>query len=143
MCTFELSGCRVKPRHNTTQNPALGAAGASHDSPRTPNVHISGPGASNTTKIQREDTHRDKKRTKTGAGGKKKGKFALPPPLHPSWPCPLGAPSFGSLRVFVLLLFFVILLSNKRRPKRLETPISAKVGLAKVGHPNFWPKSVK
>ena len=36
-CTFGLSGCRVKR--------PLGP-GASHDSPRTPNVHISGPGAS-------------------------------------------------------------------------------------------------
>ena len=38
MCTFGLSGCRVKPRA------ASGAAGASHDSPRTPNVHICGKG---------------------------------------------------------------------------------------------------
>ena len=39
MCTFGLSGCRVKPRrpHQT------GPPGLAHDSPRTPNVHISGP----------------------------------------------------------------------------------------------------
>ena len=38
MCTFGLSGCRVKPRrpHQT------GPPGLAHDSPRTPNVHISG-----------------------------------------------------------------------------------------------------
>ena len=36
MCTFGLSGCRVKPRrpHQT------GPPGLAHDSPRTPNVHI-------------------------------------------------------------------------------------------------------
>ena len=37
--TFGLSGCRVKPRrpHQT------GPPGLAHDSPRTPNEHISGP----------------------------------------------------------------------------------------------------
>ena len=38
MCTFGLSGCRVKPRwpHQT------GPPGLAHDSPRTPNAHIQG-----------------------------------------------------------------------------------------------------
>ena len=54
-----------------------GAAGVSHDSPRTPNVHISGPQPSkNTTKIPRVDLQRGKKRTNFAAGeGKKRAKF--------------------------------------------------------------------
>ena len=47
------------------------AAGVSHDSPRTPNAHISGLGASNTTKIPREDTQREKKSENGGGRGEK------------------------------------------------------------------------
>ena len=57
----------------------------SHDNPRTPNVHISGPGLQkNTIKIQREDTRRDRKRTKwERERGKKKSEI-------------LGGPAEGS-----------------------------------------------
>ena len=62
----------------------FGAAGASHDSPRTPNVHISGPWRfKNTTKIQRKDTQEREERKKIVAGvGKKKARNFGPP--HPS-----------------------------------------------------------
>ena len=52
-----------------------------------------GPGASNTTKIQREDTQRETTRAKMGAGeGKKKTRnFGLP---RPSGPPPFVAPPF-------------------------------------------------
>ena len=52
-----------------------GAAGVSHDSPRTPNVHISGPLHFKNTKIQREDTQRDTKRTNFAAGEGKKSEI--------------------------------------------------------------------
>ena len=53
MCTFGLSGCRLKPRRR--------------------------PGASNTTKIPREDPQRGKKRTNFAAGqGKKERNFGPP-----------------------------------------------------------------
>ena len=51
------SGCRVKPRR-------LEAASASHDSPRTPNVNISGPGGfkyhQNSTKVHRNSEEKMK-----------------------------------------------------------------------------------
>ena len=76
---------------------AAGAAGASHDSPRTPNAHFERSGASNTTKIPREDPQRSKKRTNFAAGeGKKSAKFWAPTVRpHPSGP-PFGPPPFWS-----------------------------------------------
>ena len=55
MCTFGLSGCRVKPRrpHQT------GPPGLAHDSPRTPNVHISGSRSSKTPPKFNEKTPRE------------------------------------------------------------------------------------
>ena len=47
MCMFELSGCRVKPRRLWDR--------ASHDSPRTPNVHISRPWRFKNTTQEREE----------------------------------------------------------------------------------------
>ena len=72
-------------------------------SPRTPNVHISGPGASNTTKIPREDPQREKKSENGGGREKKKREIGrgkeqrnFVPHLsgpHPSSPNPWG-PNF-------------------------------------------------
>ena len=64
----------LRKRANTQRN----AAGASHESPRTPIVHISGHGASNTTKIPREDTLCETKKEHNGGGrGKKARNFGL------------------------------------------------------------------
>ena len=63
------------------------AAGVSHDSPRTSSAHISGLGASNTTKIPREDTQRSRR------GEKKREILGLPP----SGPHRLGPPLFVGL----------------------------------------------
>ena len=49
--------------------------GVSHDSPRAQTCTFEGLGLQNTTKIQREDTQRGKKRTNLAAGGKKRAKF--------------------------------------------------------------------
>ena len=80
MCTFGLSGCRVKPRrpHQT------GPPGLAHDSPRTPNVHIWTPWRfkhhQNCTKGAQE---RKKKENCCGRREKKSAKFWAP---HPSGP---------------------------------------------------------
>ena len=112
MCTFGLSGCRVKPRrpHQT------GPAGLAHDSPRTPNVHISGPRRFKHHQNSTKKTKREEKRIKNcGGRGKKKREILGPHPSghhssgpHPSgphnfgpslfwvWPPPFGAPPFGA-----------------------------------------------
>ena len=58
MSGFTRSFFFVEVRHSFQgwcETPAaFGAAGASHDSPRTPDVTFRGPGASNTTKIPRK-----------------------------------------------------------------------------------------
>ena len=54
----------------------FGAAGASHDSPRAQTCTFEGSAFKNTTKIQREDPQRGKKRTNFPAGeGKKERNF--------------------------------------------------------------------
>ena len=122
MCTFGLSGCRVKPRrpHQT------GPPGLAHDSPRTPNVHISGHRRFKHHQNSTKKTKRDGKRIKNcGGRGKKSAKFWAPTVRAPTlraptlrgpttsgphffWVCPLspwgdpprgphpsGAPPFG------------------------------------------------
>ena len=72
--------------------------GASHDSPRTPNVHISGPGASNTTKIQRKEgplPPRERRKKEKCGGRRKKSAKCWPP--HPSGPPPFGASTLRGL----------------------------------------------
>ena len=55
---------------------AFGAAGFSHDSPKTPNVHILRVSRfKNTSKIQREDPQREKQKENGSGRGKKKAKF--------------------------------------------------------------------
>ena len=120
------------------------AAGVSHNSPRTPDAHISGLGASNTTKIPREDTQRDTKRAKWWRKNKKREILGSPP---------FGAPPFGAQflwvwglhpsgprRVFVLPCIFSSCFSVSFffLKKKTETPI-----LAEVGQAHNWPKSVK
>ena len=109
MCPFGLSGCRVKPRrpHQT------GPPGLAHDSPRTPNRHISGPlRFKNSTRIPRKDPQEREERKKIVAEKEKKARNFGPPTLrgptlrcptlsgfgpptlrgpHPSGPLPLGA----------------------------------------------------
>ncbi len=59
-----------------------GPAKASHDSPRTPNVKISGPGASNTAKIPRKDPQeRGRKKEHCGGRGKNMREILGPPPF--------------------------------------------------------------
>ena len=82
------------------------AARVSHDSPRAQTCTFEGPGASNTTKIPREDPQRGKKRMNFAAGEGKKARNFGPPPfgpplflglvLHPSGPPPFGSPHFGA-----------------------------------------------
>ena len=80
MCTFGLSGCRVKPRrpHQT------GPPGLAHDNPRAQTCTLMGSGASNTTKIPRPETP---KQRNGGGRGEKKRQILAP---HPS-----GAPPFA------------------------------------------------
>ena len=67
MCTFGLSGCRT----------------------------FQGPGASNTTKIPREDPQREKRKERNGGGrGEKKREVLGPPPFGPP---PFGPPLFLGL----------------------------------------------
>ena len=76
-----------------------GPPGLAHDSPRTPNVHISGPRPfKNTTKIPRKDPKREKEERKLWREeGKKRAKFG-PPTLRapPFGDPPFGAPPFGA-----------------------------------------------
>ena len=69
-------------------------AGFSHDSQRAQTCTFEGPGASNTTKIPREDPQRKREQTNMGSGrGKKKNaKFWAP---HPSGPHPSGVDPSG------------------------------------------------
>ena len=78
MCTFGLSGCR--------EAPAASGPPGSHTTAREPKrTHSRAPAFENTTKIQREDTQREREREK------KKTKFWA----HPSGP-PFGpTPPFG------------------------------------------------
>ena len=99
MCTFGLSTLRVKP-------PAA---------PKPPGLHTTtrelrtctfqGPGASNTTKIQRKDPQEMERRMKKAGEEKKKREILGLPPHpsgphpsgpHPSGPHPSGAPPFGA-----------------------------------------------
>ena len=66
----------------------FGASGASHDSPRTPNVHISGP---RRFKHHQNPTKDPKKRRKENCGGRRKNKarnFGPPPFRTPPFKAP-------------------------------------------------------
>ena len=64
MCTFGLSGCRVKPRrpHKT------GSPGLAHDTENSKCAHLTALALPNTTKIPLEDPQRGKERTNFVAG---------------------------------------------------------------------------
>ena len=72
MCTFGVLGLSC-----ASPGESGGAAGVSHDSPRAQTCTFEGPRVfKNTTKIQREDPQRGKKRTNFAAGqGKNSAKF--------------------------------------------------------------------
>ena len=84
-----------KNKHAQTGPPGLG-----HGSPRTPNVHISGPLRFKTpTKIPRNDSQEREERKRIVAGdGKKKREILGPPPFGapPFGAPPFGAPPFGA-----------------------------------------------
>ena len=98
MCTFGVLGLSCE----TPAAPPDQAAGASHDSPRTPNVHISGPHRfkhhQNSTKGPQESERRKKI---VAEEGKKKREILGPTPFGappfrapPFWAPPFWAPPF-------------------------------------------------
>ena len=92
MRTFGLSGCRVKPGPAALGPPRL------HTTARELKTRtLKGPGASNTTKIPRQDPHRERKRTKMGTGEGKKARNFGPPPFRapPPWTHPHYLAKFG------------------------------------------------
>ena len=94
MCTSGLSGCRVKPRR------ALGPPGFHTTTIELQTHTIQGSGASDTTKIPREDPPRERRKNDISGGREKKKREILGPPptpnpSHPSGPPPFGAPPFG------------------------------------------------
>ena len=100
VCTYGLSGCRVKPRRLWGFTP------------RTPNVHISGPSASNTTKIPRNDPQRErerekKRRTKMEAGEGKKKREILGPTTTLRMPHPSGGLNKCDFTPYEILVFWV------------------------------------
>ena len=101
---------------------ACRAAGASHDSPRTPK----------TPPKKHKKTPRETQKERNGDGkGKKKRDFFGPPPFGapPFGAPPFGAPPFGCLFFYALFFRLVVLFFGQKT----ETPILAKAGLAKVG----------
>ena len=133
MCTFGLSGCRVKPRrpHQT------GPPGLAHDSPRTPNVHISGPLRFKTPPKFHEKTPKRHRKSETVAGkGRKSAKFWAPHHLR-SGPHPFGAPPF---RGPTLRGRFGQSRPIKVGHSRFGQNRSIKVGQSRSNF--FWPKSV-
>ena len=118
MCTFGLSGCRVKPQR------LRGCRGTRELQTCT----FERPSTSNTIKIPRKDQQEREKRMKTVAGeGKKKGvKFWAPHPSpHPPGPHPSGPH------------FFQVWASTLRGP----TLCGPKIQHPKIGRSRNWPKS--
>ena len=134
MCTFGLSGCRVKPRrpHQT------GPPGLAHDSPRTPKrAHLRVPALQTPPKFTKKTKREGKKNKKLWREREKKREILGPtvraptlrgptlggPTLRPHLGGPhcLGAPPFG--------------------PHHDTKNIGQKIGLAKIGLPKLdWPK---
>ena len=78
MCTFGLSGCRVKPRrlHQT------GPPGLAHDSPRTPSVaHFRAPALQTPPKFHERTPRERKKKENCGGRREKKARNFGPPTL--------------------------------------------------------------
>ena len=94
MCTFGLSGCRVKPRrpHQT------GPPGLHTTTRELQTCTFERTGASNTTKIPRKRPKEREKRIKNCGGREKKREILGPPPFgaSPFGPPPFGPPPFGA-----------------------------------------------
>ena len=101
--------------------------------PESQDVHILGSQPSNTTKIPRKDTQRETQKEQKWREREKERNFGP----HPSGPHPSGPRSGCSSMLFshlVVLSFFF-----EKEGQKTETPIWAKIGLAKVGQ-IFWAK---
>ena len=122
MCTFGLSGCRVKPRrpHQTRQ------PGLAHDNPRTPNVHTSRPLRFKNTETAKRWREREEKARNFGPPTLRGPTLQGPtfsrfgPPTH--WGSTLRGSLLGGAQR-----------GGAPMGKNTETPKLAKVGLAKVG----------
>ena len=115
---------------------------ASHDSSIAHTCTFERPGLQNTTKIQREDTQRGKKRTNFAAGeGKKERHFgrsrgrAVPgaPNMTHATHKHTNPPHTAHTQTYTN--------THKHTQPQVELGL-AKVGLAKVGRQKGWPKSV-
>ena len=124
----EFSGCRVKPRrpHQT------GPPGLAHDSPRTPNVDISGLRRFQ-HQIQRKDPKREKEERKLWREEGKKREILG---LHPLGPHPSGLPTLRGPTF------------SKFGPPPFESPTLCrpkihhpKIGGNRIGRSRNWPKS--
>ena len=136
MCTFGLSGCRVKPRrpHQT------GPPGLHTTTRELQTCTFERPGASNTTKIPRKDPKREKEDRKLWREeGKKKREILGPPPFGPP---PFGPPTLrgSTLRGPTFSRFG----SPPSGPPPLGSPTlcGPKIQHLKIGRSRNWPKSI-
>ena len=134
MCTFGLSGCRVKPwrPHQT------GPPGLAHDSPRTPNVHISGPRRFKHNQNSTKGPQERERRKKIVAEEGKKREILGPPPF---WAPPFGAPPFGA-PLFPGLGLHPLGLHPSRAPHFVVPKFNIqKLAEVEIGRSRNWPKS--
>ena len=166
MCTFGLSGCRVKPRR------LRGSRGLTRQ-PENSTCTFDSPSASNTTKIPRKDPKRKTKRAKMGREREKKARnFGLPTLRGSTLRAPtlrgstvLGSTLLGSTLLGSTLLGSTLLgstlLGSTLRGSTLRGPTFSRFGpppfgappfegptlcRPKIQHPNIgrsrnWPKS--
>ena len=131
---------------------ASGPPGASHDSPRTPNVHISGPRRFQTPPKNHEKTprERDKKSENGAVEGKKARNFGLPtlrsPTLRglrglrgPTFFCLRPPPSWPTLRGPTLRGPTLGAMTHTRSRNWLAQIGLAQIGLATIGFGQNWP----
>ena len=105
LVVFESAGTLQCARLEFSNPGGPKAAGVSHDSARAHTCTFERPGASNTTKIPREDPREGRKSEISDGRWKRKREISGPPTLqgpHPSQPPPFGAPTRGLLRPQVL-----------------------------------------